>query len=786
MRYRAMFFGSVIGLFCFSTARTGFSQASSSVSAFQSRLEMGQTLYTQGRYHEAEAVFQQAIKFDRKRPEGHLGLGLVYLRMKNRRLDARAAFQEATRLDPQNAQVHYYLGLTYVERGSVNRGTVYQDGRVAFQRAIELNPQHPDAYYQLALSYEYPSQEYGTAISLYFQQLLVTPRHHDALVHLGKSCFQTGWYREGVGLLTQLVDAKGKDIDPMVWTLIAQLSASYFQAQKQYDRVLKVYEQYLALLDPSERALYTDLTYVVSEEELKAYQQVSGAAREECWRTFWAARDPNPATVVNERLVEHYRRVMYAREHFSRGKYPWDRRGDIYIRYGEPDDRQRVIVKSYEDPEVLYRPTGNLQVDTIRQMNRRFRYRLKVNRGGVVEQFQARGSLAPAGEEDEAARGSPSPLSDTELDREASAERFILKAQRVNQALAFVVESWVYVPYTLELFFVDQLNRGIFDYPLPIFETYAGEAARQEMYHPQKLAEELIKKSPDGYQFDYGGQPLDFRFDTVTYKGHDGQTQVEVAYSVPTSQLGTVQDGQGLKTWFDSHLVLRDAGRHPVVAAEEKIGPIERPLATQSEQAVGVELRTTVLSVLASAGTYRSAIEVRDMATKRIGIFENTLAVADYGGDSLRVSDIRLATAIKPVSHSGRFVRHGLEIQPNPTRLYRRAQPVYLYYEVYNLQPDRAGQTAYQTTLEITPKQKQTRINASLYAGRGRSVRQVNHDQSLVFSFEDAGTASDDHKYTAIDTSNSPAGVYTLTVTVTDLQTNQHVSKTTEFTLVAE
>ena len=52
---------------------------------------------------------------------------------------------------------------------------------------------------------------------------------------------------------------------------------------------------------------------------------------------FWAGRDPAPATAANERWIEHCRRVAYAREHFGEHEFPWDARGEVYVRYGRPD-----------------------------------------------------------------------------------------------------------------------------------------------------------------------------------------------------------------------------------------------------------------------------------------------------------------------------------------------------------------------------------------------------------------------------------------------------------------
>ncbi len=57
---------------------------------------------------------------------------------------------------------------------------------------------------------------------------------------------------------------------------------------------------------------------------------------------FWIERDPDPSTPVNERLIEHWERVQYARDQFTRGRRPpygTDDRGAIYVRYGPPQEK---------------------------------------------------------------------------------------------------------------------------------------------------------------------------------------------------------------------------------------------------------------------------------------------------------------------------------------------------------------------------------------------------------------------------------------------------------------
>ncbi|MCP4727580.1 MAG: GWxTD domain-containing protein, partial [bacterium] len=57
-------------------------------------------------------------------------------------------------------------------------------------------------------------------------------------------------------------------------------------------------------------------------------------------KKFWLDKDPTPTTPANERLLEHWERIVYAREEYIRGRnsaYNTDDRGLIYVKYGEPD-----------------------------------------------------------------------------------------------------------------------------------------------------------------------------------------------------------------------------------------------------------------------------------------------------------------------------------------------------------------------------------------------------------------------------------------------------------------
>lgn len=558
-----------------------------------------------------------------------------------------------------------------------------------------------------------------------------TPAHRQALVHLARSCFGTGRYQEVLKLFDQLRAAHGDQLDSVAYALYLPIQAAALQEDGRYEEALATYGRYFPLLNPEERALYQDLSLVGSKVEVKADQSRSEPDKTEFLRIFWASRDPEPGTEVNERLVEHYRRVLYARMNFFRGQWPWDRRGGIYVRYGEPDDRYRFIAVSNETVEP--RPTASTRVDEIRAQNLTWKYRLTVGAG----------------------------------------------AMRSSQSLVgFRTESWVYVAHNLELFFVDQLGTDNFDYPLEQIGF-----GRQDTYHPRKVAEELIERTPDQYDYDRGGAPLDGAVDAVTYQGDDGRTQLEVAYGV----VQEVNESDALTTWLDSRLALRDQAYHWITARNDTLGPLERSLTTEKAKKkrtlrVSDPNYLSVIRLSADPGAYRTALSVRDRSSRRVGVFDLPVTIPDYSRDSLAVSDIRLALAVSPTDHPGLFTRHGLEIIPNPSRAYPPSQPVYLYYEVYHLKPDASGRSAYRTQIEITEKANEGKgLLRKTLAGLGRLFTAPRSQQSIIYTYEDAGNGSTAIKYTALDTTDLPDGSYTLTLTVIDSVTESQVSKTVDF-----
>ena len=160
------------------------------------------------------------------------------------------------------------------------------------------------------------------------------------------------------------------------------------------------------------------------------------------------------------------------------------------------------------------------------------------------------------------------------------------------------------------------------------------------------------------------------------------------------------------------------------------------------------------------------------------------LRISDYSADRMLLSDVKLAASIVPTDAAGLLVRNGLFITPHPARLYSRATPVFIYYEIYNLERDAEGRTGFRTELEIAAREPRRNVVLRFLTALGRMVSQQSDDQTAYVTFEDSGTSPDDFKYTSIETADLDPGTYTMTLTVTDLHTGHQDTKTVDFIVV--
>jgi GWxTD domain-containing protein len=107
--------------------------------------------------------------------------------------------------------------------------------------------------------------------------------------------------------------------------------------------------------DDIEAALM-QMTYIANTDSIDEALDLPAGEQKKYFERFWAGRDPNPSTQINELKNEYFRRINYCNNHFSAmGIKGWKTdRGRILIKFGYPDDVDRHPFDLDSKPYVVW------------------------------------------------------------------------------------------------------------------------------------------------------------------------------------------------------------------------------------------------------------------------------------------------------------------------------------------------------------------------------------------------------------------------------------------------
>ena len=93
---------------------------------------------------------------------------------------------------------------------------------------------------------------------------------------------------------------------------------------------------------------FEQVKYIATKDEKKSYKKLDLEGKRNFLNKFWATRDPNPATKINERKREYHNLLKFANENFSLGmRQGWKTdRGRVLLVYGQPDQVDRIQLSS--------------------------------------------------------------------------------------------------------------------------------------------------------------------------------------------------------------------------------------------------------------------------------------------------------------------------------------------------------------------------------------------------------------------------------------------------------
>ena len=487
------------------------------------------------------------------------------------------------------------------------------------------------------------------------------------------------------------------------------------------DAAAKSFEQAFEHMSPDERASFEDLSLILSDDDLALYRAdpVGFATR------FWTSQNPRYLTPYNERKLEHYARLVHADLLYAAediGLRGWDtQRGRILVRYGPPLSDVTV--------------TGDF--------------------GEVISGF---GLVADAAE--------------VESGRQFG-ERFDMAA-RSN-----LFNVWDYGDF--KFVFEDPLRNGEYRLYSPPADFFADASAGfVEKMDYEMIARERFREEPERYEYRPPGRDVRIPYLVTAFKGEAGTTDLYVHYGIPLGEAADTSDDLLDLTVKTGAFLIND-DRDVTVERRRTLYGLKTSQVVTFDEA---RLWTDTQPMAAEPGPATVSVEFETAGGGTEAAQRREVEVPDYTDEALNVSDLMLAYAVEEEYEpgedgvSGGRVRRGdFVIQPAPWSVFDHAQPIYLYFETYDLDQNDAGQNQYAVEVTLKPKDTSTglaRLARSVFGGDGGGVS---------VEFEAGGTGPDDATYTIINAEDQEPGLYTLTLRVRDTLTGRTAERTTDLFL---
>ena len=546
------------------------------------------------------------------------------------------------------------------------------------------------------------------------------PRQRSVYDHLMEIYALKGEYEDALEMLSQMYVFFPED--PKTWTYHGY--THYHMGNM--DAASKSFETAFRYMDNDTEYAYSHIENILPEDELAAYKEDEAAYTSR----FWTSKDPRYLTPYNERKIEHYARLTYADLLYGSPAMDlkgWNtERGEILVRYGVPQGDVVIIPRSGSGvmsgtPEKM----GSLQDPT--------------------------GDVGVA----------------IEVGRSGSGWDMFEEANTYN--------VWDYGDF--KFVFEDPFRNGEFR----LYSPSAADISEGAIPYVNDYiikARETIRETPERYEYEAPGRQIELPYAVASFKGKDGNTDVYVNYAIPiTNEFNPDDEFINITATAGTFVVAEN--RDMLVERRRTIYGLPTSQIVRFDESnlwVDTEYMNT------PPGHHEVSVEFETAGGGTVAVQRREVDVHDYSGDGLAMSDILLSYRIeesfdgKPVSGSD-ILRQGLSIQPAPWTVYGRKQPIYIYFEVYNLTPDAEGVSRYEVEAELTPRESGSGVGRAirnLFGGGGQGV-----STGVPISVESA----DDGQYLILDAENLESGLYTLRVTIKDQVSGRDVDMTKDLFL---
>ncbi len=544
--------------------------------------------------------------------------------------------------------------------------------------------------------------------------------------------------------------------------------------------------------------IFQDFKYIFKDQELATYRSLE---HPEAFRDFftalWHRREPIPTSRLRVRLAEHYRRLLEAEEHHAYyGLRSWhllpdnrmpfafpaayglnrefNDRGLILIRYGPPDERI-VTVGGMED---YFRSSTNME-----STNDWLPYELRFQADrGTVESWRYEG-----------------PRVDFHFMRAAYENAWFLTPVVTGQKAFEDREHWggtyVQMANVLRAYARrdeqmaasrvmavapqdvrdDTASSGQSSSLAPAQEAPTMPAARMPLMEIQDIQMRMLDKAQedvttvmttDRHTWTEELERFEMPFLLATFRDSANMPRLEMHYALP---IGKVSEPAG--EW--AHRVEVEVG---LGVYDSTWAPVRESIETKNMPPSRDQTAALIdyMTLVAPPDSYSVAVHARPIEGNMLAGYKTAKRLMPFDAGRTSMSDLLPSCRIEPAADPSRFNRNGLNIRANPFQRFKRTDPVYIYFEAYNLTFDRNDRTQYSVEYRLRPKEEGRRFLGIF--GRGDRP-------TLTLRFDREGGQISPVEWGEIDVSRVDTGAYVLEVTLEDRLTGVAVTRSIDLEL---
>ena len=587
------------------------------------------------------------------------------------------------------------------------------------KQALAIDPTYLPARYFLARSYMRKIDEKNLENALNeFKRILGQDQgYRDITFQIGYTYQKMKVYDKALSFFNSITDEMGDYARTRI-----RMSEIYYETEK-YEQSTECYYQAMETLTDKAMLdyLFDEQEILLTKEDKAEFEATSYDQKRFVFQRFWKSRDPDPSTIENERLTEHFRRVNFARFnfHFTAPPY-YDDRGKIYIKYGEPDVRYNS-------------PLGN----TLAKDNESWSYETITK--GLVFDFVADGGYYKIAQD----------LTEAAPPGYSFDQRLAL-AGGLYQDRSHVSDSYSMLTVS---FSMDRLN-----------DFQADQAAALNKYPG-----DIYAPKENIYTFPFISKWGQFR-------DSNQKTMLEFYTSFPGSALKLNTSDLPVTKYVDFFIEVDVTNFNAVISDRKRF----------AYNIISKEKLQNAQYIFQNAyslppGSYSVAFVISDVDVANKGVIRKDLTVRDYSVDKLLMSDLQISSNIKPASGKPNeaFVKNDLKVVPYTFTRVMRRNPIYFYFEIYNLTLDEQGLTNFEVAYSVEttkPKRSFWKTVGSIFTGGKKNT--------ITTSTKRIGDNQNPFEYIALDLKNMENGETDLLVKIIDLNTQQSVDEVIQVILI--